>query len=191
MQGKLLFDGPMCRLESHAQHAQLELAFSRTSYKPFLGTNLSDPTLPESQLSRPTGVSAALRSGDGYWIFGLRNANVAYYPARVHPLAGAAAWHDDAPPDVFADVRRELFEEAAISSDELSDVHLVGIVEDHQVRQPELIFDARTTLWASEIAARLHAEEHDQLLWFPPSARSSLLMDARLTPVAKMCVMLT
>src|SRR5437870_1170495 len=46
--GEKLFDGPMCRLERcNASPAALELSLSRTSYKPFLGTNLYNADLAD------------------------------------------------------------------------------------------------------------------------------------------------
>src|SRR5688500_11442515 len=46
--GALLFDGPMCRLESlRVAEPGLELVLSTTSYKAFVGTNLTRPELAD------------------------------------------------------------------------------------------------------------------------------------------------
>src|SRR5882672_4230570 len=63
--GVHLFDGPMCRLESwRASADRLELTLSDTTYKKFLGTNLSHPELADrfgrEALANPVGVSPAL-----------------------------------------------------------------------------------------------------------------------------------
>src|SRR5262245_40887019 len=92
--GVHLFDGPMCRLESFSATPQdLQLVFSETSYKPFLGTNISNPQLFDrfgpSVMANPVGASPALITADGFQLMGRRNASVAYYPNRVHPFSGA------------------------------------------------------------------------------------------------------
>ena len=46
--GVRLFDGAMCRLESWAVRGdRLELVLSETTYRTFLGTNLSNPGLAD------------------------------------------------------------------------------------------------------------------------------------------------
>jgi hydroxypyruvate isomerase len=46
--GVQLFDGAMCRLESwEASAERLAVVLSETSYKPFLGTNLTHPELAD------------------------------------------------------------------------------------------------------------------------------------------------
>ena len=91
--GVNLFDGPMCRLEKvETREKELRLWLSRTSYKPFWGTNLNNVGLAEKYgeriLANPLGVSAILLSSDDMLMMGRRNASVAYYPDRVHPFAG-------------------------------------------------------------------------------------------------------
>src|SRR5687768_8715436 len=57
--GDKLFDGPMCRLEDWpADDSALRLTLSRTSYRIFLGTNLSRQPLAADSMANPVGVSA-------------------------------------------------------------------------------------------------------------------------------------
>src|SRR5437762_11231747 len=69
--GTRLFDGPMCRLERFAASAQsLELFVSPTSYKSFLGTNLTHAReiadrFGVDALANPIGLSSALQTSDG------------------------------------------------------------------------------------------------------------------------------
>jgi 8-oxo-dGTP pyrophosphatase MutT (NUDIX family) len=161
--GVHLFDGPMCRLESwHAQADRLRLALSHTTYKRFLGTNLTHPELADrfgqQILANPVGVSPALLTADNFLMMGRRNASVAYYPNRIHPCAGALDPDDT---DPFAAVRRELHEELAFTDEDVAEIHLTGIAEDLSIRQPELIFLARTTRTRAEINRSLDAAEHD------------------------------
>jgi 8-oxo-dGTP pyrophosphatase MutT (NUDIX family) len=192
--GVHLFDGPMCRLESwRAAPAGLELAVSPTSYKPFLGTNLVNPHLADrygtAVLANPLGVSAALVTADDFLLLGRRNAAVAYYPSRVHPFAGALEPADggggDAP-DPFAAAYRELGEELNLSAGDVSDLRCAGLVEDAHLRQPELVFRARTPLTRAEVESRLDPAEHHGL-WSAPLAPGDFdaaLRDPALTPVA-------
>ena len=164
--GVTLFDGPICRLESFSTDGEtLRLAFSRSSYKIFYGTNLQHPEFATrfgpGVMCAPTGASVALETADGFLMFGRRNQSVAYYPGRVHPFAGSVEpLPGDRPPDVFADARRELREEAGLAGPAVADLALVGIAEDATLRHPELIFRARTPLTAAEVRAQINPAEH-------------------------------
>jgi 8-oxo-dGTP pyrophosphatase MutT (NUDIX family) len=179
----------MCRLERwHASPAELRLELSRTTYKAFLGTNLSHPELADRYgrdvLANPVGVSPALVTADGWLMMGRRNDSVAYYPRRVHPFAGALDPADASP---FAAVRRELREELSLADDEVTDVRCTGIAEDKSIRQPELIFAARTTVARAEIERRLDATEHHGAWAAPATAagvEAALAGAEAFTPVA-------
>jgi hypothetical protein len=187
--GVKLFDGPMCRLEAVvATPARLELALSRTSYKPFLGTNLHNAHLADQfgreVLANPVGLSTALQTSDGWLLLGRRNDSVAYYPSRVHPFAGALEPHD--PLDVFTEVRRELAEELSLTAGDIAEMKCIGLVEDRSLRQPELIFVTRSILSRATIEQRLDRTEHVATY---PVARDRLqveqaIADPLLTPVA-------
>lgn len=192
--GVHLFDGPMCRLESWRLAGDtLHLALSDTSYKPFLGTNLTHPELADTYgqqaLANPVGVSPALLTADAFLVMGRRNRSVAYYPDRVHPFAGSL---DPADADVFAAVSRELREELSMSDADVEFIRCTGIAEDLSIRQPELIFFARTLLSRGEVEDRLDATEHHGSWACPalPDAVSRALADAHagageaFTPVA-------
>jgi 8-oxo-dGTP pyrophosphatase MutT (NUDIX family) len=190
--GVHLFDGPMCRLESwSATPDRLALTLSETTYKRFLGTNLTHPDLADRYgrdiLANPVGVSPALLTADGYLMMGRRNGSVAYYPSRIHPFAGAL---DPADADPFAAVRRELREELALTDSDVPDVRCTGIAEDLSIRQPELIFLARTTRTRGQIEAALDRTEHHGA-WAIPAERASITAalvntpdTTALTPVA-------
>jgi 8-oxo-dGTP pyrophosphatase MutT (NUDIX family) len=192
--GVFLFDGTMCRLETwDATPQQLRLALSETTYKRFLGTNLTNPRLADRYgpqvLANPVGVSPALLTADNHLMMGRRNASVAYYPNRIHPFAGAL---DPDDPDVFAAVRRELKEELGFDENDVSEILCTGIAEDLSIRQPELIFLVRSTRSREGIERRLDATEHDDSWSIPakPQALDSLFASLRsaaqadFTPVA-------
>lgn len=194
--GLQLFDGPMCRLERWtADESRLELIISRTSYRLFFGTNLMNPTLADrygpAVMSNPLGVSAALVSADGMFLLGRRSATVAYYPLRTHPFAGALEPRDAA--DIFDAVLRELSEELRLEPGELADLRLVGIVEDHGLRQPELIFTVRTTRTSTDLMRQLDRMEHNAVHAVPATSDGidrELAANAELTPVARAAMLL-
>jgi 8-oxo-dGTP pyrophosphatase MutT (NUDIX family) len=186
--GIRLFDGPMCRLESwRVEHDVLRLTLSDTSYKPFFGTNLSNPELAERYgrdvMANPVGVSPALRTSDNFLLLGRRNSSVAYYPSRIHPFAGCLEPKDQG--DLTGAVRRELYEELSLSDRDILDVRCTGIVEDRELRQPELIFRAEVSLTRVEIESQVHADEHHDSVAIPATRDGieQMIADPALTPV--------
>ena len=158
-----LFDGPMCRLErAQVVGEMLHLDVSRTSYKPFVGTNLTNAALADrygrNALANGIGQSTILHTADDHLLLGRRTRRVAYYPSRVHPFAGSLEPAD--PLDPFGDMLRELHEELALTDDDLTSFVCGGIVEDASIRQPELVYVAHTTRTADEIAHYMDDEEH-------------------------------
>ena len=196
--GVHLFDGPMCRLESSSvgPDGRLRLVLSATSYKTFLGTNLTHPELADRHgpqvLANPVGVSALLESADAdpFLLLGRRNDSVAYYPARVHPFAGALEPRDRS--DVFAAVRRELREELSLDPADAADLRCVGLVEDNALRQPELVFLARCRLTRALLESRLDPVEHRGAYAVEANAPAieAALSDRALTPVAAAALLL-
>ena len=201
-----LFDGPMCRLESwDFGGGRVRLTMSRTSYKHFWGTNLMHPELADrfspAVLANPIGVSPALETADGFLLLGRRNREVAYYPSRVHPFAGAlepgdveagAAAAGSPGPDLFAAIRRELAEELHFTDADVELVRLTGLAEDVRLRQPELIFRVRSRLGRERIESQLDAAEHLSAVAVPAEADEVRRAIGRpeLTPVAVAALLL-
>jgi 8-oxo-dGTP pyrophosphatase MutT (NUDIX family) len=188
--GVRLFDGPMCRLESLVRQGPLlELCLSRTSYKTFFGTNLSNPALAErfgeSVMGNAVGASCVLQCGDGWLLLGRRNASVAYYPDRVHPFAGSLEPGGDL--DVFEEAGRELREETGLAAGQIVALACLGVVEDVSLRQPELIFAARTSQTRDQVRAGLSVAEHGALYSVFADSRTveEAIADPPLTPVAR------
>jgi len=183
--GPKLFDGPMCRLERlEASRDALRLWVSPTSYKPFLGTNLTGVEVPAKAMANPLGLSVALVTSDNWLMLGRRNANVAYYPNRIHPFAGSLepAELDE----VFRGVLRELDEELSVAECEVPDMRCLGVIEDAKLRQPELIFSARATRTRADIESSLDDAEHHAAVAVEASPRAvdSMMRDPLMTPVA-------
>jgi hypothetical protein len=184
--GKRLFDGPMVRLDSwRFDDGQLHLTFGHTSYKLFLGTNLTHPELADEfgpqVLANPLGLSAVLESSDGYLLLGRRNSNVAYHPNRIHPFAGSAT-----DGNVFAEMRRELAEELSLGDADITQMKCIGLAEDRQIRQPELIFHVVSKLTKSQIEQRLNIEEHESIwaIRVSKQAVEETMNNPQFTPIA-------
>jgi 8-oxo-dGTP pyrophosphatase MutT (NUDIX family) len=193
--GVHLFDGPMCRLESwRASTDRLGFTLSYTTYKTFLGTNLTHPELADrfgqQILANPVGVSPALLTADNFLIMGRRNASVAYYPNRIHPFAGALDPSDANP---FTAIRRELQEELSLTDKDVPKIYLTGIAEDLSIRQPELIFLAGSPRTRKEIESALDHTEH-HATWSTPATpdavEATLHSGESFTPVAVAAMLL-
>ena len=187
--GVKLFDGPMCRMESwEASPDALRLVLSLTSYKPFLGTNLSHPEFAEQfgrdVMANPIGVSPALQTADNFLLLGRRNESVAYYPGRTHPFAGALEPRDGG--NLFGAVHRELREELSLREQDIAEIRCTGIAEDVALRQPELLFRVLSTLSREQIESQVHDEEHGDSVAIPATADAigEAVKNPALTPVA-------
>jgi 8-oxo-dGTP pyrophosphatase MutT (NUDIX family) len=181
--GSKLFDAPMCRLESFHAGPPLQLNISPTSYRAFVGTNLTNPQFAQlfgpAALANAIGVSSVVLSRDGFIVMGHRSDSVAFYPRRVHPFAGTLEPHD--PLDVFAEARRELTEEAGIQDGDVQAMACIGLVEDAALCQPELIFAVRVRQDVAALQRSLDLVEHGSL--FKVSADAPALAAAMAQPV--------
>ena len=194
--GVLLFDGPMCRLERwRATPHELHLSLSRTSYKTFLGTNVARAEPADAHganvLANPVGLSAALVTADERLLLGRRGPNVAYYPGRVHPFAGALEPRDG-PIDVFAEMRRELREELSLAPADLGAMRCIGLIEDAALRQPELVFHVHVARPHERLVAAVDSTEHEGVvvLELTDGALRRAARDPSYTPVAVGTVLL-
>jgi hypothetical protein len=163
--GVHLFDGPLCRLEQFTAHDGLRLKLSPTSYKYFIGTNGQHPTwgdrYGQQVMANPVGTSVLLRSSDGHLVCGRRTESVALYPGCAHPFGGTLEpGVNGNAPELMAEILRELAEEVNLQVNDLSDIRAIGLVEDRQLRQPELVYIATTKISAKNITARIDPVEH-------------------------------
>ncbi|MBC7783097.1 MAG: NUDIX hydrolase [Burkholderiales bacterium] len=189
--GVNLFDGPVCRLEGLRSDAGgLNVDLSHTSYRIVVGTNFANPQMADLHgpdvMGNPLGVSCGLITSDGRLMMGRRNHTVAYYPGRIHPFAGSL----EVKPviDLFANVRRELYEELALEASDLEHVLCLGAAEDAGLRHPEMIFAARARLDSAAIERQLDAAEHHGI-WSvrhePDAISEALTTEDTLTPIAR------
>lgn len=191
-----LFDGPMCRMESFtAREGEIRLNLSRTSYRVFYGTNMHHPELADAYghevMANSVGLSSLLLSSDGFAMMGKRNMKVAYYPGRVHPFAGCLEPGDKV--DVFDEILREFREELSLGKSDLDELLCTGIAEDQSLRQPEMIFLARSTKSRIEIESHLDPAEHHGIWSIPATeqeATRALQSGEHFTPVGVAAILL-
>jgi hypothetical protein len=191
-----LFDGPMARLEAvEIEDRTLRLTLSHTRYRIYTGTNMAAeqiaPRFGRDVMANPVGLSALVLSSDGHLLMGRRNARVAYYPLRVHPFAGCLEPGETV--DVFDEVRRELREELRLEESDISEIVCTGMAEDQALLQPELIFAATSHRALAEIAARLHAEEHEGIFTAAATQKgveAALRTNENFTPIARAAMLL-
>jgi hypothetical protein len=115
---------------------------------------------------------------------------VVYHPNRVHPFAGCMEPRDG---DPFASICRELQEELSLASSEITDIRATGLVEDQNLRQPEVIFAVATRLNKSEIESRLDPVEHQSMWSIPATAEAieaAVREDPQLTAIAVAALLL-
>lgn len=187
--GVNLFDGPMCRLESwEASPDALRLVLSRTTFKAFVGTNLSNASLADAHganaLANPLGLSVLLETTDGFLMLGRRNARVAHYPNRIHPFAGTLEPGDEG--NLYSGARRELVEEISLAPGDTEILRCRGIVEDRSIRQPEAVFWCLARRARRDIEKSVDAREHRSSYAIPVTRCEveRAIQSPELTPVA-------
>ncbi len=198
--GALLFNGELVRLNGFGPTAQsLHLSLAPTCFRDFVGTNLAvatatEPVDPEL-LANPIGVSAIVRTSDGYLALGRRSQRVVHHGGRLHLFGGMLEPADKTVEgicDPFASVQRELHEELGVDREAIGDVVLVGLARDTSIVQPEFIFEAELSL--SRAALKLYFDasseggEHTAIEFVydePDTVMQFLLGASLITPVAQ------
>lgn len=184
--GRHLYNGRLYRLAGWAcEGGVLTLTLGPTSFKEFMGTNLTHAYLrylygPEV-LADVLGVSAAVCTADGFVLLGRRSEQVALHRGRIQAIGGVmeAAAHagprpageapdSAAPPHPTRVTLQELREEIGIGPDQVRSILCLGMVREKHIVQPELIFDAEVVATADQVlhlqAGAEHGEEHAELV---------------------------
>lgn len=191
--GVNLYDGRLCRLEHFAANDDgIEIGLSATGYKHFLGSNCTHPEWADTSghhaLADALGTSVALLSSDGHAVFGRRSPHLALYPGYPHPIGGTLEVSAGAAPDATAELLREVSEEVGLAAHEITEVRVLGLTEDRNFRQPEMVWLVRTTCLRAELEQRIARDEHTGA-WSvradPDALRRELLPLRDMTPVLR------
>jgi hypothetical protein len=168
--GAMLFNGQLVRCLGFAvRNGHLQIQVGPTDFAHFLGTNFENhhlgDTLGWEHFSNPIGTSALIRTPDDWLLFGRRSQLVACQPGYVHTFGGSlelAERQDDGTFDAYQSIRRELREELLLQEAEISNLICLGMIQDAEIRQPELIFEAVVTTDRQTLTDRVHPEVEDQ-----------------------------
>ncbi len=201
--GRMLFNGELIRYLGHetapGPPPTLRLRLGLTCYRDFVGTNLyGRDRLARAgweRFANPVGTTATLVTADGLVCYGRRSARVAFHGGHVHTFGGALEGQDLAPDgtiDPWAALRRELAEELGLGPGDLLAPVCTGLIRDHQIFQPELLFEAGLTLTAAELARRWaeaeSRDEHDALVTLPDRPEAVLPFLRGCGPIAPVAV---
>ena len=181
----------------------LRLVLGTTCYRDFVGTNLYNARLAETYglacLANPLGTSAVIITADGYLLYGRRNDRVVFHAGYLHTFGGsleAADQSEDGSFDVLGAIRRELYEELLLADGEITELVCTGLVRDHQIMQPELLFEATVGITRDDLLARFDATtdpEHDAIeaCYDEPTAIIPFIERAgKIAPIAVASIML-
>lgn len=169
--GAILFNGKLVRWLGHrVEDGVLHIDAAPTDYRDFVGTNLYNrhrvAEFGRDRFSNPIGTTATVVSDDGWLLYGRRSHRVAWHAGHLHTFGGALEAADVRPDgtiDPFAAVRRELREELRLDEEHLADTVCVGLIHDHEIWQPELLFETRVPLSRDDMLGRLdRADPHQE-----------------------------
>ncbi len=168
--GAMLFNGRLVRWMDHRViDGELHLDVGPTDYRDFVGTNLWNKhriaELGRHRFANPIGTTATLLSADGWLLYGRRSHRVAYHAGYLHTFGGALEEADvrsGGRIDVFAAVHRELAEELGLGPEHVRELVCVGLIHDHEIWQPEMLFEAKVSLTRDALVRRLDRDDAHQ-----------------------------
>jgi hypothetical protein len=205
VEGRQLFNGELVRMiRAEVRGEALHLELGPTCYRDFLGTNLyaaqATRRLDSGFLADALGISATILTRDGFLVYGRRNRTVAFHGGYLHTFGGLVEKSDLGAGDVcdlLGAIHRELGEELHLSSDDLRDTVITGLVRDRSILQPELLFDVSTTLSRRELVDRFNTivegQEHAGIEFVadePDSIVPFLRQSAPVAPIAAAAMLL-
>lgn len=168
-QGKLLFDAPLFRFveAAPASDGTLRLVVGNTGYKEYVTTRIA--ALAASRIRQESGdplaVCSVIETSNGYILLDKRQG-VDVYVGRYHVIGGFFEREHDmaqenARPDPFAAVRREIQEETGVLSTDISEQYCLGVVYDLHTPHAELCFLTRLHICLDEIKHHRTPLDHE------------------------------
>jgi len=165
---KLLFNGPIYRLEGHTiKNDILEVFVSNTNFKELMGTHFFYPELAEkyctSALSNAIALSTFLQSSDEHFIFVKRSENIYFGEGLWHLIAGQFSIEPGIEGDdsAFRVLEKELHEEAGISVDHIEQCVCLGLIKSRYYHKPELVFYTQVIPTSEEVAGMIETAHDD------------------------------
>ncbi len=148
--------------------ARLHLELGPTCYRDFIGTNVHNAAMvlaaevghrfaTGATLANPLGISVTIMTVDGFLVFGRRSDKVACHAGFLHTIGGMLEEpdrRDDGGYDIFGAAARELHEELGTYEEEVREMIVAGLLRDRMLHQPELLFEAASTLTRDNLKSR-------------------------------------
>ncbi len=193
---KLLFNGPIYRLENHEIKNDLLIVYvSETNFKELMGTNFYHPELAKvygkSYLSNAIALCTFLETGDEYFIFVKRSVNVYFGEGLWHLIAGqfSIEKNETRTLSVFEVLYKELFEEGSLVKDDIENCVCLGLIRDTIHFKPELVFYTKTKLLANEVEEKIKAAhdgyEHEEVALIKKSELDAFVNSEKFTSIAQ------
>ena len=168
--GAMLYNGPLVRWRGHSiRNGMLHIDAGPTNFREFVGTNLYSRArideIGRERFANPIGTTGTVITADGWLVYGRRSHRVAWHAGYLHTFGGALEAADlrpDGSVDAFAAVHRELAEELRVEAEEIECTSCVGLIHDHEIWQPELLFEIRLRVDCGALLGRLDVDDPHQ-----------------------------
>ena len=161
-----LFDAPLYRFVDGETPGDgtLHLTLGDTDYKEYVTTR--SPEFSQSrrraELGNALAVCSVVETSDGYILLDKRRS-VDVYAGRYHVIGGFFERGRDslenARPDPFGAMRREIREETGIAAADIAEQYCLGLVYDLATPHAELCFLTRLHIPLSEVKTRVPEED--------------------------------
>ncbi|MCD6329213.1 MAG: hypothetical protein J7M10_02485 [Candidatus Cloacimonetes bacterium] len=193
---KLLFNGPIYRLENYEiKDDQLNVYVSETNFKELMGTNFYHPELADeygkSSLSNAIALCTLLETDDENFVFVKRSSNVYFGEGLWHLFAGQFSIEkkENHTLSVFEVLYKELFEEGALTKDNIAHCVCLGLIRDSIYFKPELVFYTKTSLSAKEVSEKIctapDGYEHEEVTIVQKSELDNFMSTENFTSIAR------
>jgi 8-oxo-dGTP pyrophosphatase MutT (NUDIX family) len=168
-QDRLLFDASLFRFvqATPAADGTLRLVVGNTGYKEYVTTRIATFAAGRTrqELSDPLAICSVIETSDGYILLDKRQG-VDVYVGRYHVIGGffereRDMAQEDARPDPFAAICREILEETGVLNTDISEQYCLGVVYDQQTPHAELCFLTRLHISLNEIKQHRTPLDHE------------------------------
>jgi 8-oxo-dGTP pyrophosphatase MutT (NUDIX family) len=165
-QGYPLFDASLYRfVEVRAsEDGALRLTLGDTSYKEYATTRVPEFCIGRHrrELGNPLSVCSVVETVDDFILLDKRQG-VDVYAGRYHVIGGFCERErdnrEDAQPDPFAAMRREIREETGVQTADISEQYCLGALYDLATPHAELCFVTRLQISLAEVKTRVPEED--------------------------------
>lgn len=155
-----MFAGNLAGIEKNNSNSEhIKLNARHTTYDDFYITRTKEfqKRYPKELHPNVLSVGCVLVTNDNYMILGIRNNNLALSPGKITVVSGMVDKNDIIDHnhvDLFKCIRREIYEEIGIKSNEISDLSCMGLVDNFGQQNTYIPFFGRVNLSTKMINER-------------------------------------